>query len=66
MPSACCSIHSRPVQCAADAWVRTDMGGASASLSVVESVTVMRQASARLTVSEHGRLWTWNGHEPPW
>ena len=66
MPSACCTSHSRPVQCAADAWVRTDMGGASASLSVAESVTGMRQVIARLTVAEHGRFWTWNGREHPW
>jgi NAD(P)-dependent dehydrogenase (short-subunit alcohol dehydrogenase family) len=47
-------------------WVRTDMGGASASLSVAESVTGMRQVIARLTVVEHGRFWTWNGREHPW
>jgi NAD(P)-dependent dehydrogenase (short-subunit alcohol dehydrogenase family) len=47
-------------------WVRTDMGGASASLSVTESVTGMRQVIARLTVTEHGRFWTWNGREHSW
>jgi NAD(P)-dependent dehydrogenase (short-subunit alcohol dehydrogenase family) len=47
-------------------WVRTDMGGASASLSVAESVTGMRQVIARLTAAEHGRFWTWNGREHPW
>jgi len=47
-------------------WVRTDMGGASASLSVTESVTGMRQVIARLTAAEHGRFWTWNGREHPW
>ncbi len=47
-------------------WVRTDMGGASASLSVAESVAGMRQVMARLTVAEHGRFWTWNGREHPW
>ena len=47
-------------------WVRTDMGGASASLSVTESVTGMRQVIAGLTAAEHGRFWTWNGHEHPW
>jgi len=47
-------------------WVRTDMGGASASLSVVESVAGMRQVIARLTVVQHGRFWTWNGREHPW
>jgi NAD(P)-dependent dehydrogenase (short-subunit alcohol dehydrogenase family) len=47
-------------------WVRTDMGGASASLSVAESVTGMRQVIASLTAAEHGRFWTWNGREHPW
>jgi len=47
-------------------WVRTDMGGASASLSVTGSVTGMRQVIARLTAAEHGRFWTWNGREHPW
>ena len=37
-------------------WVRTDMGGASASLSVAESVAGMRQVIARLTAAEHGRF----------
>ena len=47
-------------------WVRTDMGGASASLSVAESVTGIRQVIAHLTVKAHGRFWTWNGREHPW
>ena len=47
-------------------WVRTDMGGASAPLSVAESVAGMRQVIARLTAAEHGRFWTWNGREHPW
>ena len=47
-------------------WVRTDMGGASASLSVAESVTGMRQVIAHLTAEEHGRFWTWNGREHSW
>jgi len=46
--------------------VRTDMGGASTSLSVTESVTGMRQVIARLTAAEHGRFWTWNGREHSW
>jgi NAD(P)-dependent dehydrogenase (short-subunit alcohol dehydrogenase family) len=47
-------------------WVRTDMGGRSAPLSVEESVRGMRQVIARLTAAEHGRFWTWNGREHPW
>ena len=47
-------------------WVRTDMGGRGATLSVEESVTGMRQVIAGLTTAEHGRFWTWNGREHPW
>jgi NAD(P)-dependent dehydrogenase (short-subunit alcohol dehydrogenase family) len=47
-------------------WVRTDMGGASAPVSVEQSVTGMRQVIARLTSADHGRFWTWNGREHPW
>ena len=47
-------------------WVRTDMGGAGASLSVEESVCGIRQVIARLTPAEHGRFWTWEGREHPW
>jgi NAD(P)-dependent dehydrogenase (short-subunit alcohol dehydrogenase family) len=47
-------------------WVRTDMGGASAPLSVTASVTGMRQVIAGLTAAAHGRFWTWNGREHPW
>jgi NAD(P)-dependent dehydrogenase (short-subunit alcohol dehydrogenase family) len=47
-------------------WVRTDMGGASASLSVEKSVSGMRRVIARLTPAEHGRFWTWDGREHAW
>jgi NAD(P)-dependent dehydrogenase (short-subunit alcohol dehydrogenase family) len=47
-------------------WVRTDMGGAWAPLSVEDSVTDMRQLIARLTPAQHGRFWTWDGREHPW
>ena len=47
-------------------WVRTDMGGAMAPLSVEESVRGMQQVIARLTPADHGRFWTWEGREHPW
>ena len=47
-------------------WVRTDMGGAMAPLSVEESVRGMRQVIARLTPADHGRFLTWEGREHPW
>ena len=47
-------------------WVRTDMGGAGAPVSVEESVRGMRQVITRLTPAAHGRFWTWEGREQPW
>ncbi|WP_089721411.1 SDR family oxidoreductase [Candidatus Entotheonella palauensis] len=47
-------------------WVRTDMGGAAASLSVEESVSGMRQVIDGLKPAHHGRFWTWDGREHAW
>ena len=47
-------------------WVRTDMGGRGATLSVAESVTGVRRVIAGLTAAEHGRFWTWDGREHAW
>ena len=47
-------------------WVRTDMGGASADLSVAESTSGVRALLAELTIDQHGRFWTWDGREHPW
>jgi len=47
-------------------WVRTDMGGASAPLSVEESVEGVRRLIAAATPGHHGRFWTWDGREHPW
>jgi NAD(P)-dependent dehydrogenase (short-subunit alcohol dehydrogenase family) len=47
-------------------WVRTDMGGTWAPLSVEDSGTGIRELIARLTPAEHGRFWTWDGREHPW
>lgn len=47
-------------------WVRTDMGGKSAPVSVEDSVTGMRQVIANLTPEQHGRFWTWEGREHDW
>ena len=47
-------------------WVRTDMGGSAASLSVEESARGIRQVIADLDESRHGRFWTWDGREHPW
>jgi NAD(P)-dependent dehydrogenase (short-subunit alcohol dehydrogenase family) len=47
-------------------WVRTDMGGAGATLSPEESVTGMRQVIAGLGKSDSGRFYGHDGHPIPW
>ena len=47
-------------------WVRTDMGGPSATLSVEESAAGIMNVVADLTASDHGRFLTWDGREHPW
>ena len=47
-------------------WVRTDMGGISAPLTVEESVTGIRNLVEGLTEAQNGRFWTWDGREHPW
>ena len=47
-------------------WVRTDMGGASATLSPEQSVSGMRKVIAGLTASDSGKFLSWNGEERPW
>ena len=47
-------------------WVRTDMGGACASISIEESARGIRRVMAELDESRHGRFWTWDGREHPW
>lgn len=47
-------------------WVRTEMGGASAPLSVEDSVAGMQRVFAGLGDDDHGRFLTWEGNEHPW
>lgn len=47
-------------------WVKTDMGGSSAPLSVEESVRGIVSLIADLGPSHHGGFWTWDGHVHPW
>jgi NAD(P)-dependent dehydrogenase (short-subunit alcohol dehydrogenase family) len=42
-------------------WVRTDMGGAGATLAVEDSVAAMRKAIASLTGSQRGTFLDYNG-----
>ena len=47
-------------------WVRTDMGGRNAAISVEESARGIREVMAALDVSGHGRFRTWDGRDHPW
>ena len=47
-------------------WVRTDMGGRNAAISVEESARGICDLMASLDESGHGRFWTWGGREHPW
>ena len=47
-------------------WVRTDMGGPSADISVQESASGILELAESLTMESSGRFWNWNGAEHPW
>ena len=47
-------------------WVRTDMGGADADLSVTESAEGILKVIAGLRPEDNGKFFTWDGKEYPW
>jgi len=47
-------------------WVRTDMGGTGADISVQESASGLREVIAGLTPEKSGRFWNYNGTEMDW
>lgn len=47
-------------------WVRTDMGGSGASISVSESAEGILRVMDGLTPEDHGKFLTWDGREHPW
>jgi len=47
-------------------WVRTDMGGSGADISVSESGTGLKNLIDTLTMKQSGRFWTWEGVEHEW
>jgi NAD(P)-dependent dehydrogenase (short-subunit alcohol dehydrogenase family) len=47
-------------------WVRTDMGGANADLSVQESVASLRRSFAALKPADHGGFFDHDGTPIPW
>jgi NAD(P)-dependent dehydrogenase (short-subunit alcohol dehydrogenase family) len=53
-----CSLHP--------GWVRTDMGGESADIGVEESAEGILKLARRLSMSETGRFFNWQGVELAW
>jgi NAD(P)-dependent dehydrogenase (short-subunit alcohol dehydrogenase family) len=47
-------------------WVRTEMGGSEADISVDESAAGLVTLIDSLTLDHSGRFWTWEGKEHPW
>lgn len=47
-------------------WVRTDMGGAGADLSVEQSANGIRQTLARLTHKDNGKFYNYDGTPIAW
>jgi NAD(P)-dependent dehydrogenase (short-subunit alcohol dehydrogenase family) len=47
-------------------WVRTDMGGSDADLSVEQSVEGLIAVIDKLSMAQSGRFWNWDGEELPW
>lgn len=47
-------------------WVKTDMGGANANLTVQESVSNIRSVVSQLTAEDNGTYWSYDGTRLPW
>lgn len=47
-------------------WVRTDMGGPQADISVEQSASGLFDFITLMSMEHSGRFWTWEGLEHPW
>ena len=47
-------------------WVRTDMGGANATLTPAESVSALRKVIETLGMQQSGKFFNYDGREYPW
>jgi len=68
LKSASVELGARGTVCMAlhPSWVRTDMGGAGADLSVEESVTSLRRVIAAANRSHNGRFLNYTGEQLEW
>jgi NAD(P)-dependent dehydrogenase (short-subunit alcohol dehydrogenase family) len=47
-------------------WVKTDMGGPNAEITVDEAVSGLVNTIEQLNLSKTGTFWQWDGSEHPW
>lgn len=47
-------------------WVKTDMGGPGASITVSQSANGIKSVLDDLTEADHGKFLTWDGRIHPW
>ncbi|MDD1793749.1 SDR family oxidoreductase [Enterovibrio makurazakiensis] len=47
-------------------WVKTDMGGDNADISVQESARGILKLARNITIADTGKFFTWEGTEHPW
>jgi NAD(P)-dependent dehydrogenase (short-subunit alcohol dehydrogenase family) len=68
MRSAAIDLHERGIVCVVvnPGWVRTDMGGPNATLSVEASVSAMRRLIETLGPPQSGKFFNYDGREYPW
>src|SRR6516165_2274751 len=68
MRSAAVDLARRGISCVLvnPGWVRTDMGGAGATLSPKESVTALRRLIEKLGPAQSGKFFNYDGREYPW
>jgi NAD(P)-dependent dehydrogenase (short-subunit alcohol dehydrogenase family) len=68
MRSAAIDLASRGISCVLvnPGWVKTDMGGANATLSAKTSVTAMRRLIETLGPAQSGKFFNYDGREYPW
>ena len=66
--SAAVDLARRGISCVLvnPGWVRTDMGGPSATLSPKESVTALRRLIETFGPAQSGKFFNYDGREYPW
>ena len=68
MRSAAIDLGPRHITCVllSPGWVKTDMGGPGARLTVQQSVSAMRGLIAKLRPDDSGKFFHYDGREYPW